>query len=192
MEEAHTSQWLPYLAQSMKVSAAHSLGLIGALWVGASSFQKGPVRQASMLPRNLKGITQAWGAFYLTPPSHNDWLSLKFLYEVLWERPHGEVGNTMLPLLINFPRALYSKPCTCTHFTYIFTKARTPEVSLASTKMSLLPKMYLFFNKGLGPSTYPPFGKLSSCGSDLIGYPSDTQDKSDSVPIIILTQIITC
>lgn len=65
-------------------------------------------------------------------------------------------------------------------------------VSLASTETCLCCQKFIFFNRGLYPSTYLPLRKLSSCGSDLTCYPSDIQDKSNSVTTIILIQIITC
>lgn len=89
-----TSKWLLWgrpipdygystLRCQFKALSEHSCGLIGALWTGASSFQKGPIRQASMLPGNLKGLSQAWGAFQFIPLSHVGWLSMRVSCEVL-------------------------------------------------------------------------------------------------------------
>lgn len=139
---------LPY-AVNLKLRV-NSFGLIGNLWIGVGPFQKGLIRQASMLPGSLKGISQARGAFSLTPLSLVAWLSLRFLYEVLWGSPHCEVGNTMLFFffVINFPRALNSKTSHLHALHLNFYKSQNPWGLIGfGWNLSFLPKIYRFLTE---------------------------------------------
>lgn len=127
-----------------KAQTECSPGMICVLWIGASRFLKVPIRQASMLPGNLKGISQAWGAFEFTPLSHVGWLSLRVLCEVLWGSPHCEVGNTILLFLITFPRALESKTSHLHSLHLKFYKSQNPWGLIGFYwNVPLLPKIYL-------------------------------------------------